>query len=557
MKRVPVMSRIKRIRALSAALLSLCILLGSTPVFGAGLPGSSGGNTVQLLSAAAEDTAACIYKTAAKPQVGSVGGDWAVMGLARSEYKIPREYYEGYYERVAAYIKARQGVLHEKKYTEYSRLITALTAMGQDPSNMAGYNLLTPLGDFDQTIWQGINGPIWALIALDSGNYPMPKNPEAKTQATRQMYVDEILRRQLSDGGFSLTGGRADGDGQNAVSDPDITGMALQALAKYQDQPEVKRVTEEALGCLSDMQNENGGFASWGTETSESCAQVIVALSELGIPFNDQRFIKNGKTPADNLLTYYKKGQGFRHTPAGDVNQMATEQAFYAIVAAIRAEEGKNSLYRMSDAGPMSMGAAEVALAPEEKTFSDITGHKSQQAIEALAGQGIINGKTGSLFMPDATMTRAEFAAIVVKALGLNPEAGAAFADVPSGAWYEAFVNTASRNGIITGTSASVFQPGGTITRQEAAVMVARAAKIFDKMDWEAQPEETILNQFKDAASVDQWAKTAVAFCCQEKILSWDGAEIRPKAEMKRGEIAEMLYRMLTAAGKLSAGEQI
>lgn len=97
---------------------------------------------------------------------------------------------------------------------------------------MAGYDLTKALGDYDKTIWQGLNGPIWALIALDSRDYPMPVNPEAKTQATRQMYIDRILECQLPDGGWSLFGGTEAAGSGDGVSDPDITGMALQAPGK-------------------------------------------------------------------------------------------------------------------------------------------------------------------------------------------------------------------------------------------------------------------------------------------------------------------------------------
>lgn len=101
--------------------------------------------------------------------MGSIGGEWAVLGLARSGYAVPEEYYQNYYQTVEEYVKACGGVLHETKYTEYSRVIIVLTAIGKDPTNVAGYNLLTALGDYDKTIWQGTNGPIWALIALDRG----------------------------------------------------------------------------------------------------------------------------------------------------------------------------------------------------------------------------------------------------------------------------------------------------------------------------------------------------------------------------------------------------
>ena len=301
------------------------------------------------INEAIKDSALYIYKTVKDPQVDSVGGEWAVIGLARSGFNIPDSYYENYYNTVEAHVKAVNGILHDKKYIEYSRVILGLTAAGYDPTDVAGYDLTKALGDFEKTIWQGINGPIFALIALDSGNYPIPENSEATVQATRDMYVDEILKRQLSDGGFSLFGGIEDAKDDDLQGDPDITAMALQALAKYQDRPDVKNATEKALICLSELQNNKGGYTGWGKDNIESVAQVIVALTELGIPLDDSRFVKNGKTLPDNLMTFYIKGQGFCHIANGGSDQMATEQGFYALVAAERAQKGKNSLYSMTE----------------------------------------------------------------------------------------------------------------------------------------------------------------------------------------------------------------
>ena len=195
------MRRTKRI----AWILTLAILLTLTVP---ALAASSVQNEVQ-------GSAAYMVPAVKAPEVGSIGGEWAIIGLARSGYSVPADYYDEYYTRVEKYVKNCSGVLHERKYTEYSRVVLALTAIGRDPSKVAGYNLLMPLGDFEKTIWQGLNGPIWALIALDSGNYDIPKNPAAKTQATRQLYIDEIIKNQMKDGGWSLTG---TGD-----SDVDIT----------------------------------------------------------------------------------------------------------------------------------------------------------------------------------------------------------------------------------------------------------------------------------------------------------------------------------------------
>ena len=301
------------------------------------------------LAKAVTDTAQYMYQTVQSPQVGSIGGEWAVIGLARSGYAVPNSYYQNYYATVEKYVTACKGVLHEKKYTEYSRLIVALSSIGKDARNVAGYDLTKALGDYDKTIWQGLNGPIWALIALDSRNYPMPKNPEAKTQATRQMYVDRILACQLPDGGWSLFGGTSAASSGDNTSDPDITGMTLQALAKYRDRQDVADAVERGLTVLSQQQEENGGFVAYDSESSESIAQVIVALTELGVSLTDSRFVKGGNTLVSRLLEFRTENGAFRHILDGEEDVMATEQGFYALVAVSRAEQGKSTLYTMTE----------------------------------------------------------------------------------------------------------------------------------------------------------------------------------------------------------------
>ena len=343
------------------------------------------------VNATLESVGNYLYETVKEPQVASIGGEWAVLGLARCDMDIPDEYFENYYQRVTRYVKDCGGVLHNKKYTEYSRVIVALTAIGKNPQNVAGYNLLTPLGDYEKTIWQGVNGAIWALIALDSGNYDMPNNPNAKVQATREMYIKHILEKQTPDGGWALSGD---------VADPDVTGMALQALSKYQSNDKVKSATEKALNCLSNMQKENGGFSSYETENSESSVQVIVALCALGISVDDVRFVKNGKSVIDNLFSFYDNGKGFKHIHGDSTNLMATEQCFYALVALKRANEGRNTLYDMSDAKKLNISLDAIGLSGKNpdikkmnvvnpgKTFADIARHKDKTAIEALASRG-------------------------------------------------------------------------------------------------------------------------------------------------------------------------
>ncbi len=511
------------------------------------------------LQAALSDTAGYLCTAVAEPHVGSIGGEWAVLGLARSGYAVPAGYFQDYYARVEACVREKEGVLHTRKYTEYSRVIVALSAIGKDARSVAGYDLTYPLGDYEKTIWQGINGPVWALIALDSADYPMPVNAGAATQATRQMYVERILECQLEDGGWSLQG--------SGGADPDLTGMALQALAKYRAQPAVERAVERALTCLSALQQQDGGYSSWGSANSESCAQVLVALCELGISLEDARFVKDGHTVLSALLTYYRPGSGFLHTAEGGGSSlMATEQGLYALAAAARAGRGENSLYRMTDAlvlpdapeagkGTGLPGKHEdvraLPVTDPGKTFSDIDGLEAQTAIEILAARGILTG-SGGRFEPEREMNRAEFAAMMVRGLGLTPAWTEVYADVPEGRWFSAYVGTASSYGIINGFTLDgikQFAPTAVISRQDAAVMLARTARLcgLDTARTAGEVRDT-LSQFGDYTKTASWAREGLAFCFDSGIMDDAALNIEPDRPVLRGEMARMLWQLLSLA---------
>ena len=283
-----------------------------------------------------------IYKTTGDfiaalgtPGVGSTGGEWMTIGLARSGRTVPA----GYYDNVVEYVKAKADAnerLHRAKVTDNARVILALTAIGKDVTNVGGHNLLKGLDNMAYVQRQGINGPIWTLIALDSHNYP------TMGDVTREKLIQVILDAQLPDGGWDLSAENAD---------TDMTAMAIQALAPYYKTNEtVKAAVDKALEALSAMQRPDGGFGSWGTVNSESCAQVIVALTALGIdPATDSRFVKNGSTVLGALAGFYVDGGGFKHTADGELNGMATEQGYYALASYYRFLNGQTSLYDMSD----------------------------------------------------------------------------------------------------------------------------------------------------------------------------------------------------------------
>lgn len=286
------------------------------------------------------------------PNVGSVGGEWMVIGLARSDRDVSDDYYKNASAYVLQNIDENQR-LHSAKSTDNSRLILALTAMGKDVTDVEGHDLLAGLNDMNYIQKQGINGPIWALIAFDSGNYPTPDG-----NVTRDALIQAILDAQLDDGGWALSGEDAD---------PDMTGMALQALAPYcKTHQDVQAAADKGVEALSRMQNADGGYSGIDGASSESAAQVIVALTALGIdPDADERFKKNDISALDALLQYYVQDGGFKHVLTGNRDGMATEQGYYALTAYARFLDSKTSLYNMTDVIDRGGDVADVSTETE------------------------------------------------------------------------------------------------------------------------------------------------------------------------------------------------
>jgi len=298
----------------------------------------------QDVSTVLNSTMTQLAATVTEPVFGTLAGEWTVLCLARGGYYAQdNAYFTDYYSRIvetvnstASSVSLANGALHKNKSTDNSRLIVALSSIGKNATSVGDWNLITPYEDFTWIKKQGINGVIWALIALDSNNY-------ATADTTiRQQCVEYILSMQLEDGGWTLSG---------TAADPDITGMVLQALYPYRSQSAVAAAADEAFACLSDMQLENGGFPYGTSETSESAAQVIVACATWGInPDTDSRFIKSGHSAVDALLAHYVEEEAmFEHQAGAGSNAMATDQACYALVAYDRLLKGKTALYDYSD----------------------------------------------------------------------------------------------------------------------------------------------------------------------------------------------------------------
>jgi uncharacterized protein YjdB/putative cell wall-binding protein len=257
--------------------------------------------------------------------------DWIALGLNKTGKTIPDGYLESLQQRVRD--NTEGGVLDfGVKTTEGERLTLAVLASGGDPENIEGQNILSYI--CNSYMDQGINAYVFGLIALDSKNFDVPE----AAKWTRESLVDAILGQQLSDGGWSYGGDAAD---------PDMTAMAISALAPYKSQEEVKTALDRGIAVLSQIQDDDdGGYSSYGAKCSESSAQVIIGLCANGIdPTTDGRFIKNGKNPMDSLLTFATEDKkGFGHTN-DSYNGMATEQGLEALAAYNLFKDGKGSLY--------------------------------------------------------------------------------------------------------------------------------------------------------------------------------------------------------------------
>ncbi len=282
-----------------------------------------------------EDTTAQIKSN---EKVAVAGNEWEILTLARfNSLDVNTK---------NAYLSSLKETLSTAEFTnatDYAKLVITLTALGVDATDFEGYDFVAPLADFDFASKQGINGTVYTLIALDTHNYDIPEAPEGATQTTRDELINTILSAQLKDDGWTFYGD---------VYDPDMTGMALQALAPYYEtNDKVKTAVDKAVELLSKVQEDNGAYTSYGSNNCESTAQVVTALSALKInPDTDERFIKNGNSAIDGLkLFYVSSANGFAHEQGGDYNKYSTDQAYYALCAFSRLTNNQTSLYDMSD----------------------------------------------------------------------------------------------------------------------------------------------------------------------------------------------------------------
>ena len=332
---------------------------------------------------------------------GSTAGDWYPFGMAALGLE---DDYAAYLATLRQNVRERydaDGTLSDSKATEWHRVLLAALSCGADPERFC----LTEQGETVNLVndgifcrrnvgRQGLNGYIWALIALHTRDYPVPANA-ANTEET---LLSALLTKQLSDGGWTML---------ENTADTDLTAMALIALAPMADRsPEAGAAADAAVECLAALQLPDGGFASGGFANCESCAVVLAALCTAGVDVDtDARFVKNGRTVYDALLSYRLADGSFTHAFISDPddpaavpeapNDMSCQQALYALAAYHRFLTGGGSIFdfrasSLSDAGwdmlPEAPDAAERAAqtaAEKLQAFFDDQ-HNRKAAITAL-----------------------------------------------------------------------------------------------------------------------------------------------------------------------------
>lgn len=261
-----------------------------------------------------------------------VGGEWALIALSLGgDRSFDRSYLDAVASHAASTLssgeRAPSGALNVHKATENARVVLGILAAGGDPGNVGGFDLVSALEDTDWVCQGTLNNPIFALIALNSCG---------GAESAKNALVDHILKKELSGGGWALSGKNPDAD---------VTAMALQALSAHRDRSDVSLAASRAISRLSAMQLENGGYRSYGRVNSESVSQVIIALCAWGIdPSSDKRFVKD-RSAVEALLSFRSADGAFSDAEDKTPNLMATEQAVFALAAYDRFLSGGGLVY--------------------------------------------------------------------------------------------------------------------------------------------------------------------------------------------------------------------
>ncbi len=499
------------IRRITAGWLALWLLLV------AALPTAAAGGTDP-----GESTARAIAALNQQYQAKKAAAldDWTLIGLALSGESLRSAKWGN--TDWQSELATRLGKLDERKTTDYARFTLTLLAMGLDPSQFGGVNLIQklkqaqlPNGKFADSIdGQGqslINAHDWSIIALYAAGEQVPK---------AKLATSWLKARQLPDGGFQYaTDGKEGG--------VDMTAMSLLAM-KALGLEKTDESVAKAFAFLRQAQTASGGFAEGGVDNAESAANVICALIAWG---EDPRTWGAAQVPlVDHLLSFQKADGMFSHTRGGSGNRIATAQSLLALADL---SSGSSYLTRLREAAGVRKLARLHDLSPAYWAYPEFS---------YLVKNGYLQGVSADSMQPEAPVTRAQFAALLLRAIGEEPNARAqgVFADVPARDWSAPVAEKAAALRLMQG-SGKQFRPNDRITQEEAATIAFRVAQRYG---W----TKTYAAEGVDVAwdTVSTWAKDGVKDLQARHLLGGTADKtFRPKAAMTRAEAAVLLYRLL------------
>lgn len=299
------------VKKTTAVIMSLILIMGMAAC------GSNEFNLDEELETAAK----WVIEAYPSPGVGSIGGDWAVKGVASSgiESENLDEYFQLYYDDVRAKVKQSEGLLDQFYYTTNARVAIGVEAIGKDATDVEGYNLIEALDAYDKLTEQGVNAAAYALVGANVAGVQLENE---------ERYIEFILNHLEEKKLYEKT------------DKSDFVAMAMEGLSFYIDRDEVKTMIEKCIEGLAAAQQSDGSFGN-----CESTAEVIMALTCVGVdPAADERFVKGENTLVDGLMGYKAK-DGYLHTAdAEEANDMATEKALLALTSMKLMEQG-STLY--------------------------------------------------------------------------------------------------------------------------------------------------------------------------------------------------------------------
>lgn len=466
--------------------------------------------------------------------------EWQAIGLFRSGAQVPAEYKKVFEQSLREQITSK---MHSGKIkiTDIERLILVANTIGIDPTNVDGdgLNLLAKIYDSekrptgeDSLTFQGNNGIIFALIALDSNNHEVPKG----AKWNREKLVAELLKNQKPDGAWSLD------TTPTGTTSIDITAMALTALAPYKEQVDVRKAIDKTVVFLSKAQGVEGGYneSFAGGISSEATAQVVIGLTANGYNPRSEAFTKNNISLIDHLLSFKAGDGGFKHLiTEHQSNSMATEQALLALTAYDLFSKGKGSIYNFTDV--VIKPAPKPEPTPETKPFTDMKKHWAADYVQQAVQLGIVKGYEDNTFRPNQPLTRAQAVSIIVRALDLETDKGSPFTDTQHYAKEtRAEIAAAYHHGLIKGKDGK-FMPTEKVTRAQIALMFYRAYEIQYGTNYTGKTKAP----FADMKKYDAEAQKAVNMLFDLEMAAGENGEYMPGNSTTRAHATKMMIEFL------------